>query len=246
MTSLLEAREYTVAPNDTLSKIASTQLGLTSRWKEIATLNGLKPPYSIRVGQQLILPDDNASPRGSGDVDVEALQREYDANMRNLGVQLQTSESESDAFAPDRVWIWGLAALLAFWMLCAMCLRVGCWFSLVEATFIRCMFLALIYAVLQMSVVAVVSLVFSWTFDKDISSVAWMILMCLLVFLSLVLAAIVTKRVLGCKWRSVVTVSVMANLVADLLVFGVMLAFGAIHFESIKQLFAMLTMSHGN
>ena len=47
--------EYIVQAGDTLSKIAAEKLGDASRWREIAQLNNLKEPYSIRPGQRLIL-----------------------------------------------------------------------------------------------------------------------------------------------------------------------------------------------
>jgi hypothetical protein len=49
-------RTYTVRSGDTLSSIAAHQLGDASRWREIATLNNLRDPDSIKVGQVLRLP----------------------------------------------------------------------------------------------------------------------------------------------------------------------------------------------
>lgn len=49
-------RVYTVKAGDTLSKIAQAQLGKTSRWQEIARVNGLPLAAVIRVGQKLRLP----------------------------------------------------------------------------------------------------------------------------------------------------------------------------------------------
>lgn len=50
------AHTYTVRQNDTLTSIAASQLHDYSRWTEIASLNGLRDPKSIRVGQTLRLP----------------------------------------------------------------------------------------------------------------------------------------------------------------------------------------------
>jgi len=50
------ARNYTIVRGDTLARIAATQLGSSSRWQEIAKLNGLRDPNTIRVGQVLKLP----------------------------------------------------------------------------------------------------------------------------------------------------------------------------------------------
>ncbi|RMH54551.1 MAG: LysM domain-containing protein, partial [Candidatus Hydrogenedentota bacterium] len=48
--------EYTVRPGDTLYGIALRELGKGSRWKEIARLNKIPPPYEIAVGEKLLLP----------------------------------------------------------------------------------------------------------------------------------------------------------------------------------------------
>lgn len=48
---------YTVKSGDTLSKIAKRELGDAKRYPEIATLNGIKDPNKISVGQVLKLPN---------------------------------------------------------------------------------------------------------------------------------------------------------------------------------------------
>ena len=50
------AREVKVLPGDTLSDISERELGRTARWKEIAELNGLTPPYRIFAGRTLRVP----------------------------------------------------------------------------------------------------------------------------------------------------------------------------------------------
>lgn len=47
---------YTVKAGDTLSMIARNVLRDVNRWPEIARLNALRSPYTIRVGQVLTLP----------------------------------------------------------------------------------------------------------------------------------------------------------------------------------------------
>lgn len=49
-------RKYTVRRGDTLSGIAARVLGDHRRWTEIATLNKIRDPNKIRVGQVLALP----------------------------------------------------------------------------------------------------------------------------------------------------------------------------------------------
>jgi nucleoid-associated protein YgaU len=47
---------YTVKRGDTLSSIAAKKLGSASKWKTIATLNKIRDPNHLRVGQVLKLP----------------------------------------------------------------------------------------------------------------------------------------------------------------------------------------------
>ncbi|WP_020620259.1 LysM peptidoglycan-binding domain-containing protein [Paenibacillus daejeonensis] len=47
---------YTVKAGDSLWKIAQSQLGDGTRYKEIAALNGIKAPYTIQIGKVLYLP----------------------------------------------------------------------------------------------------------------------------------------------------------------------------------------------
>jgi nucleoid-associated protein YgaU len=49
-------KPYTVKKGDTLVSIAARQLGDYTRWPEIATLNGLRDPNRLTVGQRLRLP----------------------------------------------------------------------------------------------------------------------------------------------------------------------------------------------
>jgi LysM repeat protein len=51
-----KAKRYTVKTGDTLSKIAYDRLGKSSRWTEIANLNGIRDPRRIHPGQVLKLP----------------------------------------------------------------------------------------------------------------------------------------------------------------------------------------------
>jgi len=50
------SRSYTVRAGDTLSKVALVLLGKASRWREIATVNGIDDPRKLRIGQVLTLP----------------------------------------------------------------------------------------------------------------------------------------------------------------------------------------------
>ncbi|MGD8648037.1 MAG: LysM domain-containing protein [Desulfobacterales bacterium] len=49
--------EYIVKPGDTLSGIATANIGAAGKWRIIADLNGIVNPDNIRVGQRLQLPE---------------------------------------------------------------------------------------------------------------------------------------------------------------------------------------------
>ena len=51
---------YRVEVNDSLSSIALVQLGDMEKWKDIARLNNLAPPYIIHPNELLLLPDSEA------------------------------------------------------------------------------------------------------------------------------------------------------------------------------------------
>jgi hypothetical protein len=49
-------KRHTVKSNETLQDIAASDLGDFSRWSEIASLNGIRDPRNLTVGQTLVLP----------------------------------------------------------------------------------------------------------------------------------------------------------------------------------------------
>ena len=49
--------EYIVKSGDTLSGIATANIGAAGKWRIIADLNGIVNPDNIRVGQRLQLPE---------------------------------------------------------------------------------------------------------------------------------------------------------------------------------------------
>jgi outer membrane protein TolC len=51
-----------VQPGDTLWRIATRELGDGQKWAAIAALNGLEPPYEIKVGTRLELPEATGTP----------------------------------------------------------------------------------------------------------------------------------------------------------------------------------------
>lgn len=53
---------WTVRSGETLERIARRALGEGSRWHEIALMNGLEAPFTIRIGQELRLPGSAVQP----------------------------------------------------------------------------------------------------------------------------------------------------------------------------------------
>lgn len=52
----VQPKTYTVKGGDYLYKIAKMECGNANKWKEIASLNGISSPYTIRPNQKLKLP----------------------------------------------------------------------------------------------------------------------------------------------------------------------------------------------
>jgi LysM repeat protein len=192
---------YTVRPGDTLSRIAWAQLGDAARWPEIAALNGLKAPYPIRIGQRVQLPaKDAAAPGGTPAPDAASPPQENEATLA----------------IPSEALIWALAALAALWLFGAACLRGGCWFSLVDATFGRCALLSLLLAacsVLGAGLLVGVGYLAARGILPPSSVPASSAVLSIAVVLA---SALIARRVLDCRWRSVVTVLVMTELVGNL------------------------------
>ncbi|MDP6546845.1 MAG: LysM domain-containing protein [Phycisphaerae bacterium] len=211
-----EASEYIVRRNDTLSHIAQSQLGSSARWKEIATLNNIKPPYKLSLGQRLILPDVSSPAGRSETVEIEILpveppQIELPSNAPGAGLEL-----------PSQLWVCVLVALIVLWAFSVLCLRLGCWFSLVETSFMRCAFLSLVSAAVLMLILGILG-GFGWlVVNQHMSPVVLPVATVILLLAYLVVSNILTKRILACKWRSVFTVSVMSSVVANLLAWGFM------------------------
>ena len=61
---------YTVKRGDSLSLIAMRRFGAPARWREIADLNGIPEPSQIRVGQVLVLPQQETPEKSTRREDV--------------------------------------------------------------------------------------------------------------------------------------------------------------------------------
>ena len=237
-----EASEYIVRPNDTLSQIAQSQLGSSARWKEISKLNNLKPPYKLSIGQRLVLPDVSSPPGGLESVEIELIPREPPQ------IQLQAGAPGTSIELPAQLWICVLVALVLFWAFSVLCLRMGCWFSLVEASFMRCAFLSLVSAGLLLLFLRVLAFLGYLVVNQHMSSNVFPVAAVVLFLAYFVLSIILTKRILACKWRSVLTVSVMTGVVANLmtLVFTAVLLIalpGVMATESLKEFFTAIMQS---
>ncbi len=223
--SLLEARDYIVCPGDTLSNIAQTQLGSARRWKEIAALNNMRAPYSLKIGQLLTLPDDGIRPDPPRRPEDLVIPVDPGLAVEAPGAQ---PSIPGGLQLPGNLFVWGVVALLVLWAFSSLCLWIGCWFALVETTFLRCVWLALLHACLLILFVVMLAFMFGMLVSQEMSPIVWPLAVGVVVLIYLSVSAAITKRVLDCKWRSVLTVSVMANLTADLLAAGVMLILLAI------------------
>jgi len=212
-----EASEYIVRPNDTLSQIAKSQLGSSGRWKEIAKLNRLKPPYKLSIGQRLVLPDVSSTPGVGESVEIELIPRAPASGSEFTRTELQVNKPGASFELPARLWICVLVALVLFWVFSVICLRAGCWFSLVEASFMRCAFLSLVSAGLLLLFLGVLASVGYLVVSQHMSPSVFSVAAVVLFVVYLVVSNILTKRILACKWRSVLTVSVMTGVVANVL-----------------------------
>lgn len=58
-------RQHTVAPGDTLTKLALKYYGMSSLWQSIATANNIKDPSKLEVGQKLTIPKQGEAAKGA-------------------------------------------------------------------------------------------------------------------------------------------------------------------------------------
>jgi len=208
----LYAEEYTVREGDTLRRIAGERLGDVSRWREIADANNIAPPYTLLQGERLVIPS-NKSGADSGESPI------------SYGVAEPPPASPlSQTFGIlEENWMMLPLIPLCLLVLYVVCLRIGCWFSLVNTTFKRCCILALLLVAVTVAFVAA-----GWGIVVESAvcrgSVTGAAIVIGGIFAAYFVASfLLTQQVLHCKLRSVVPVwimtSVIANAIATLLMF---------------------------
>ncbi len=220
------ARTYTVKSGDTLQRIAQRELGSANRWPEIARLNNLPPPHTIRLGQQLTLPDQQAGMIPlAPPTPTNAPAPPSPAVPPGNAVPLDSSPTIStpiplneDAIKISEYLNWQLPlALLLGTFFHALNLRISCWFSQVEATYLRCLKLAIYLEVLgticfigaMLLLVLGIALGVAGKFEPwTLGALVAILPLALLAWF--ILSLFVIKNTLDCKWRSVVTLLIMS------------------------------------
>jgi hypothetical protein len=237
------AAEHVVQQGDTLVQIARNRMGDGARWRELAEANKLAPPYALHVGQRLVLPagwpatapaGGATRPAGGQPAALPPVQafRTTGRAMPSPAAGAAPATRTGSASGPAA---WGGPHVLAFlatlsavaiglvcvgvllwWVFFALCLRGACWFSMVQATLGACFRLAL-YLVLLGAACTALGMMLPVLGDTRVSPPAMLALGALAVLAYFVSSLVVTRQVLACQWRSVVTVLVMATFVSDLL-----------------------------
>jgi LysM repeat protein len=229
------SRPYIIKPGDSLQRIAQRELGSASRWQELARLNQLPPPYSIRIGQTIQLPDNQGVTHATPSANKPPAPTAPNPPLfvTNLPPQvprgnalptnatqpvvtsIPTLESDEPS-AKSFPWSLSLALLLGTFFY-ALNLRIACWFSNVEATYGRCLKLAIYLDLLGALCLVVAILLFAAGIILGISHQIepWSIAATIAVLpLALVtwffLSMVVIKKTLDCKWRNVVTLLIMS------------------------------------
>lgn len=213
------AAEYTVRAGDTLSGIAEKQLGSTARWKEIADTNGLRPPYHLRPGQQLVLPERRDGSSAGGGLS-EAMGSVAPGRPGTDGRTLDRLTAFFTGVGLGAAVVYLLVGAFLWWVAYGLCLRGGCWFALVETTTGRCFRLALYLALVTVACLLAALLAFRAA-AATLGAVPILALLALGAGVVYFVASLaITRRVLACRWRSTITVLVMATFVAQAVVFA--------------------------
>lgn len=227
------ARPYIVKAGDSLERIAQRELGQAKRWPEIAQASKLSPPYALKIGQRLELPDNLAVQHPTILTPLPPLPpRVTNAPTPSLspvtpGNTIPTNQPppktsplpihDSNGVNGNNIW-WVLPlALLVSLLFEALNLRISCWFSLVETSFFRCFKLAVYLLILGIVsfFAGLLLLLIGGAIGIAAKTEPWSMAA---VFLTIpialatwfILSLFVIKHTLDCKWRSVVTLLIMS------------------------------------
>jgi hypothetical protein len=223
--------KYEVKTGDTLSSIARQELGDASLWREIARLNDLDESGAVREGQILLMPAGGSRAatrfRANPLPDAPATAAARPAPLPESAATPMLSGASADLGIDA---FWGLlVAAAAAWLFFTASLRGACWFALVEASLLRCAILAFWLTLLTAGVVATLAAagIGAAIRSSSLPPGSAALIMLGLVVLYLLAGVWLTRWILDCKWRSVLTVHVMSTVVANLLLAGLWFAVAA-------------------
>lgn len=121
------------------------------------------------------------------------------------------------ALAVQHLWVWLALVAMASLFCSSLCLRGGCYFSLVPASFGQCFQLAFWLSLILFLLLGAGLLLVPLAMTRGLPAVALPAGIAVAVVSYLATAALLARRILQCRWRSVPTVLVMGKLVADAL-----------------------------
>lgn len=199
LNTLLFSNDYIVRKGDSLSIIAEKELGSKERWDEIASLNNIKPPYTIKLKQKLKLP-----------------------NTVSLGALTQPEITEvTDYESTDLTFplkkmikpllVWGVFTFFTFWVFLTCSVRIGCWFSLVETNIFSCGLLSFFISLMTVASIGIVILLTYLHYQTQLPTLGFYATGLVLFVGNCIFIIITAKKILKCYWRSLVTLLIMTQ-----------------------------------
>ena len=193
---------YTVKSGDSLTKIAERELGDIDRWREIAGINGIKPPYTLTVGQTLQLPD--AERHISYDDDPEAADYSDWSETEDPRQSLNLSDWIKENMPPGG-WLLGTGAILLIVyvfstiILWAVSMRLNCNIMIMPEVvpFNKCLRLSVIHTIIWIAYMFGVALLNKPIAQHPVTGVA---LIVVYVIFLVWLVLLITKRTAGIGW----------------------------------------------
>ena len=188
--------KYVVKPGDTLIKISKTQFGSGDKWKAIAELNNIKPPYHIHAGQTLLLPPGSvqeSEPVEDGDDCIS-----------------QITEIEADEHLSPLSFI--IAVVFGF-VPSIVSFKFTGWLFGVKTTLARCTAISFILYILM--AVCCYTIVYQNN-SKYFSYYLWSCIISLPI-----LSVIACQKIFPCKWRQAIGIFLVSGLVIDLVILAI-------------------------